>query len=1540
MGNRFRSSWLHYVSAHVLMVPARQAVEPMATHMAKNRAHDDPSAFTRTHSRVDEATDGAVAGEATTTPSPSPSSSPPFSFLLDVANLPCGAGVRTPASLVSAADPQWMAHVRNASDHSGAFSENTGLRNPLTELLQDTPSVHEEGSNGGREEAALPARVLTSCPKACDTSSGVRSSPLQKAETSAGAAVWSLRVAHTDVQVCADVSSVSLRSFALQELGQRVPSLLFLAEKPYAVGDEDVMDCVACLDNDTTSATVIDSPSRVSDSAGSAVVRAARRVPIEAYAERTPLIQTCGTAALQLSLQRALAAATWLTQTAKEEPGSHTCVSAPCGESPRHLVWHEKDWVVEADGQLAAMEEQLLPLFSQECVNGSTLTCAARKKQPPRQQQQQQLACASSANVPLRAWLPSRWAPSSKSTAMALLSTMVPRTYSAKELKSDLCGCRSHLTADWALPAGAAPHRTACKSWTFRLHKSWLVTGLRQSPPSLPTFAQHSRNSVGAAAGSSAVSLHVCRDEPLRLFNYDLHTGMPLNLLWHRLGLSMKPKQQQQQREEEFGTGLPSLCTRSGGGSRPTASSTPVSPARKADGCNTAASAITFTSTDTWMESSPFQRATRSRQVGWVRMERTSGSSSSRAGRSPQWRLPPGIPSFVIPDDAARVRAPRLTDNAARPSPSSSAVSVPSCCAGVTVPQREWYTGFFAHDAPLWWKDAVLHALRMKASPQDAHRAKTDSNNGGCPQPQMGTSPQNISDHDGGRVLRDGNGYGLIDELIQQRHIPALPDGVVSTVDSGIPNPSAADAANGLTVCVLRLRPFPPTFIKKAEDQKTSSTIPQLFWTTIHDDSSVATVNFVFTLKDILEMHAVVPSVSGDVLRDKPAATALGKKNFLLFMEVKAAFEVLRRATSAADASPNTPYRWWPLLDNFYRTHTVKWEAGDTHRTPFDAMAEEPASASATHGDVHPAHSVDENDFMERSGSQTAVPAYCHPTPLEMAREFVRLVTQPPSARVSSTNAPFELLRCAEHDELVSEGSGQSNNSKGNSPHAMLTEWPRAAYHKLMHVDLFTPSNSSSAQGEENDDGGAEHGEDDDVLDAILDRNGDLLGEGGLDREKAGMAPPDAPQLPFGVEVHRYDEDGTRLYGLESDEGGSIKSSGAADATDAERNNTCAPPPFLLPSVTGHDWPAVDRRPFLRGNHRLEDAIRPPTTSRTALAAGGERQKPPVPYMHFPALPPVAVGTLGIKRARSIVAAHEQSKRYGYLPVGVGWRRDGQQGLGHNKHIEAPSCGRAASTLSANSGSTTSSSDEAAEEAAATAKSESMVDNAANAAETSPQGETFGDGVAVPSSVGIPSSRNVEGKWEQDNATSNVAVSSLESKAAVSALAAGADRVRDDRGAVPGVTGPLDVVETLLHDEERAFLRLWRPWLKYLPPEWPPHIVQPPNSHDSDASFMAGQLSNVIAIAIASDPQLAFPFLRPSRLRACHLRRATSDSHTEDGETVHAEDHRRTSKDESTGVCDDIVQAYDLGLCILHLSYDEVYVNASNLIFQNSVTES
>jgi hypothetical protein len=1507
-----RSKWHDYVRPDLLIVPARNDIEAAPRRTATQPHQHQDNAATLSALSI-----STGAGADTRRPRACLS----FSLLCDAINLPCGAGARwIPFQPISR--PLWT-EQRETDAAAGSYSTTVpwGKRSKWI----------DDGADATTPPAA---RHLST------------TSSTEDSKWATGAAY------HDIIQGCGGASSAALQSFAMQQLGQEAPSLLFLAEKPYTAADENVKSHVVLLNNGGGGTADAKTSAEVTPDFP-VVSIPTRRVPVEAYVQRAPLMGTFGTAALQLAMQKALAAAAWLVPRNKQRA---SCVVCPAS-TPPHLVWAEREWLVEGDDQLACMEECLL-YHLRRCSNGESVTDFHSRRLS------YSLAAASNdVLLPLRAWLPTRWSASAKLSMTPMFNDRTEGydslsglhgcewwrsgSYAGNRTTSCLSPCVETLptTMKWC---GGRRCAVSCRSWVFRLRKSWLVTGLSQATPSLLPLTtniggahdvlDHATSCPSSGSANSSIHLHAVHTGVIRQPNYNLLTGIPLNLLWYWQKLRRGCRATEEPPQEQHTSPLRSVDSRRRRAPKCASRSAAAAKALFPDVCDgeadvaapwEAASAGTDScpSSKALLMLSPFSVAAASRRVGWVPLQRVPAVPPGDSHCTPRWSLPSAMLSLKLPTSVDCVRTRLLTDHPSTclASASAAAASTSLPVAGVSVPQQEWFTGFFAHDAPPWWRRAVRSLLAASAAHPLSIRSKKEGGCGGDNVPWRGQpkdEPQPATD-------REGNGNELIYELIQMGHIPGLPHATSATacestsasmesVANADPCCISVDASVGASVStpmvyVLSLRSRPPRLTSEAAKGGSGDADdgPQLQWSIFYNDHSTATVNYVYSLHDVLQMYADV----------SPQRRPRGVMASPLFVEVKAAWEVVHRvtttittriSTSTAASAATATSSWWPLLEGFYRMSRVEMSdsvAADISEVPHDNHG---APQKEESGDTH-----------------AMVSAFCHPTTAEVALAFVHLVTQP-----ADTSTGVHI-----------DGHAAQQNYEEAARLDYQARWPRAAHQTFLHASLaMVPTVTNTAVDEITREAANSIDEEEDVAEeseliyagssVSTDPAPAALGSGGAaERSRAthvsATNPPAPPQLPYGVVVQTCDEDGTRVdEGDITDPANHLNCSDddAMDRSCAETHagSNCGKKQGNLVAMSKS--PAAD---YIRMQQLDfgECKVEPPSTassssssfaapknvkaSRTPCTTAGGDGGVSVPRLCLPSAPPVTVTALGEERAKAILAAHEANKRHGCLPVVQRrwWCRQHSNTTG------------AAFRLSR-----------------AAANDSCEHDSFRNKMDVEEVTRTQDN---IPTALGSSVLKHTRGECIKRPA---ITAWSVHTHAQCRTLKHGVVAA-DCRPATVNTTSPtspaadVDVVAALIDEEEQRFYHLWRPWLKYLPPVMSQRIDY---ARGVDVSGVVKtrhqpQVSSVVG-ASATDPRQTFPFLSPSRLASCHLSTAVSESPSrgtprDPRRCGHYTDMKNAPTQYHT------VQAFDLGLCVLHLTYDEAYINAYNLHYREDAPQ-
>lgn len=1533
MGHLLPSLWFYQVMVNLLCVPERRTTKPVQRKPAEQHTADPHTP--RERERLYQVDSGSTRRFLATSSSSSLSSS----LLFDAASAPCHVSrARASVSLSVRESLRWEEHIACGADDCQHTQSGTPLHTPVL-------------------EASAAVRFQRQQELAATT---------QQKTAAAAHIVWSSHVAHDSVQVCADVTGASLRAFTMQELGQRGPTLLFLAEKPYVAGDEHVRSRSVPLPKRVGQAedALPADQSCLAAAMVSHVAVATRRVPVEAHAERIPLARTSGTAALQLALQRAVVKANWLTAFSPSVEDKKLVEGMKCGtvatsESQLHLVWGSKDWLVEEDAQLAAAEEELLQSLHQK-YSSTDLGPVSEAFAPP---------AGTTTVATLRAWLPSRWTTERN-------ASMIPPVHSRQESGDELYnapgipGASAYesappgFTGEACLPPPPqcrSPQRTsACFSWMFRVRKSWLVTGLSHATQAL-VFSTQKADQASSSSSPHRAALTTTRSQasppaPFSAFpinsdwqpNYNLLTGMPLDLLLYRSLMHKKAAGAEKD---------PSSSVTSRRQTRNAGSHTAASPREAAsvdDACvddeeNDGAlldPPSLRTQSPAFLETglSPLCYAQRSQRVGWVPVQReqgVQGAAPDTEGHPPhhhhhrstttRWRLPAAMRSFVLPASADRVRTPQLTDGAAPlPSHVQSTASPPSCFAGVAVPQRELFSGFFLHDAPSWFHEAVLDgALTEKEKVMGTGNGADES----CGAQKMSPAAE---------------GAYLLGFLSQHGYVPAAPyeaaaAGNVKTsaacasdtnASSSLEDAKTAEGAAVPTVCVLRLRAIPPK-VKKQPTVKsgTFAAAPELFWSTFRGDASDATVNYMFSLAQVRAMAATAtPSTSSRTGASHTSSRRTTEEaDVLYFVEVKAALEVLRRvavaarpASSASPGSLSSPFSAiWPLLDTYYRDNTMEWRGdaakkGKAKEGGYCREVDEGAtstSASVDLGEQGTREAAESGAAAaDRVARDTAavVTAYCHPAPSEVVYRLVCLIADLQRARSTSLSSSTGQGSGAPEEPHCSYAE-RTNNDRA-APSALLATWPRGAYHTFLQAALGTSSPSTTTTTTTI----TRPTVDDSPVDVLNTSHSTEEAEAALtgttywvkDGHRCEQTPAASLKLPHGVKVYTYDDDGTRAMASTRD------ASAAAEVAPTSVHNDSVYDSFYNSAELYH---TPSRAQLVQ--------LDAPSTALVSPTIAERDRELTVPHICFQSSPPVPVKTLGKQRAESIVAAHEQSKRQGYLPA---LRRGKHHQQQHQLTRWSASPARTAPPTFQMPApvSSTAAFVPAVED---TESSTPRVRDMRSSCDIG--GALFRQSEEVREKAAVAHAEDEHAGFVEQVCDHETQSHPIREKAPRATT----------RTALPSPAPPsLDVVGVLVQDEEQRFQRLWQPWLRYLPPELqlPSSTgVQSHKSRHKSTSVVDLCLNTTPITTAASDPRLTFPFLQPSRLATYHLCPARRPRRSSECEDLENAPDPQLDNDSSAGG-EDTVQANDLGLSVLQLRYDEMYVNASNLIYREDASNS
>ncbi|GET87782.1 hypothetical protein, unknown function [Leishmania tarentolae] len=1068
-----------------------------------------------------------------------------------------------------------------------------------------------------------------------------------------------------------------------------------------------------------------------------------------------------------------------------------------------------------------------------------------------------------------------------------------------------------------AAPEGGAqiPATLRCSQWVLRLRKTWLVASPNVKSPLLIRAGAVARAGVsmqpslgdagvkpvsplldaarGASGHSCTPSSRPPAPAPVRYPNYDLLTGLPLNLRDY----DSAAKRARDAARGHCSSSTPKSAMLSSWPSRTI--STP--PAHECGVQAMQASAFQYTD-------DPFFVAAISQQVGWVPLSTTcnphtlhvGASSASTSMDAPgtgsvSWQLPDALRShYRIPSSITDVpqrwlcsatKTATETDapTTAAASSTASAQHVPSLLplppvASVSVPQHEWWTGFFLHDAPHWWRREVLKRAQQCRDEKRMSKGR------------VATSLRPRHDLNADRVANVEEVATILSFLQQECCVsrpPVSTFGTAAAVASphqdapalmSDPSSLVEMTQNRATlppqVCVLRLAPVAPALRRPRPSLRRGNQVKQdhhcvstsatealaleLQWSLV-PDTAVVTVNTFFSLSDVVD-HAGLCGTEAGMM----PPTLSADRVVLFYVEVKAALEVLRRVTRAAVAWEDSPEEadgssspdWWTQLSAFYDAHM------------FVAKDASPPATMDKDGRVSDGGRCEKVGTTHRGavGDERTVPAFCHPTVTEVVRTCVQLMLQcgGPSQNRHVSDLPSTLDSCGREGNRVSSES--------------VAVWSRLDYNALLRTAVITPAGAAvtpssttflhsemvdgdSDKGRNNEEADAERaekaapGHEDDYA-AYTEKGsasplagptdmqeaqspGTVRGveaqcsrahaasahhNGLLVAEMTQSSPLASPCSLQGVELYEYNEDGTRRE--------PCISCGSLRVSPNETQSLVDAP---------DDRSAVDRRALLGSGYRLSEGYQPRRThdSLGAVSAAGHAASSgvPLPSTDLPSAfllsgKSVQPMTLSAACIASILDAQNMAKKKSGDAVA-------------DAGPQAPRQLRSDELLFQN------------EESLCSESSQGYTDSAS----------------PMPSPTGGESSLPL-----------------------------------------------FDVMDMLIAEEHRRFKSKWRSWLRYLPVS-----TTHPRNTPSTGPEAAGLQTRVSRV---------FGFLQPSAASEyCtgSSSRAEIASGRGDGEGGHA---NGSAPNEATAAAtsDGAVAVLDLGLCVLHVCRTEVYVNAANLL--------
>ncbi|KAG5481680.1 hypothetical protein CUR178_07033 [Leishmania enriettii] len=1096
-------------------------------------------------------------------------------LLCDVATLPWAAGSRLTLALQNAA-----VYSGDELGRRGALeaSGSKGDGGEVTRLSIAAPAEACVGDGAVEQPRFTPISTAHSslahpdAKRVSQDHADSFSSAVVAADGHGDKEAWKPFSEYSMAQACAETSVLALRSFALAALGQRVPLVVLAAEKACGAGVTFSSLTDECA---TPQTSTVYARKRPDSPAWLPPRTTVHGVPMEVYAERTPLVLTRGTAALQQALGQALDRIAVVPAGRKRHNAAPLSASFHFPPSPlaarglqwslsplAHLIWNGQCWVEEADVQLAKMEERLLGALAggrdghaTSSIAGAvrlahsrnTITCrthctpgATRGDGDAGRLAGLRLGWNAQSSSYPRLWLPSvwpqggsrggvltplfrhdsgadseteavlgrpGWAAASPTSRRRLASNPYEAWKRASEDAEVVeAALEKPATAPMALEGDSqTPGALRCSQWVLRLRKTWLVTSPNVRSSVLACAAAEAQANLGDADAKPAASMPAAdrgvrghlrapsrssyAPVPLRYPNYDLLTGLPLDLRDYNAAA-----------RKALGTFRGShTSSRSSPKLRPPkpprwpSETTQPPPAHDGGVHQTQAAGPAH-------ESGPFFFAVLSQQVGWIRLCPISSSHTLHVGASSSstpvaspatgpvsWRLPDALRRcYTLPSTIADVPQCCLCSGTAADghsaAPSAAAASSTATelglpvspqppVASVSVPRQEWCTGFFLHDAPHWWRHRVSECVHDRWAAESISKGTLE------------TSVRPRHELAAERVATWEEITQMLLFLQEECGVPPPPvspssaAAAVACPRQGGPEPTS-DSRPPLQLtpkmstlppqlCVLQLAPVAPKLRRahrlircggdgelenSSMSTSTTQALPlELQWSLVPDTATV-TVNTFFSLQNVVD-HAGAAGSAPAALPPAPSA----ERAVLFYLEVKTALEILRRVTHAAGAwedavkdaeGPSPPPSsslpaWWEHLSAFYDANT------------FLATETAPSAAISTTGVDHEVGGGRGDGDLETTHSgadahETFISALCHPTVTEVVRACLRLMLQ--------CSKPSKHRYAG--DSLITLGRGDTEN-KTASPEA-LAVWSRRDYDALLRTAGPATSTSST----------------------------------------------------------------------------------------------------------------------------------------------------------------------------------------------------------------------------------------------------------------------------------------------------------------------------------------------------------------------------------------------------------------------------------------------------------------------------------------------